>query len=118
MRNRKTSFFLTYRFVRTKDKNFKKIFFTRNRKTKHFLTYRFRTREMFGNGGADVKQKTINLAAELQAEDEEDLVNKLIAISVIAKRLAKKMTTTKTEDKEDVQRQALRTDRTNCQSKT
>lgn len=65
-----------------------------------------------------MEQKTINLAAELQAEDEEDLVNTLIAISVIAKRLAKKMTTTKTEDKEDVQRQALRTDRTDCQSKT
>lgn len=65
-----------------------------------------------------MEQKTINLAAELQAEDEEDLVNTLIAISVIAKRLAKKMITTKTEDKKDVQRQALRTDRTNCQSKT
>lgn len=65
-----------------------------------------------------MEQKTINLAAELQVEDEEDLVNTLIAISVIAKRLAKKMTTMKTEDKKDVQRQALRTDRTNCQSKT
>lgn len=65
-----------------------------------------------------MEQKTINLAAELQAEDEEDLVNTLIAISVIAKRLAKKMTTMKTEDKKDAQRQALRTDRTNCQSKT
>lgn len=65
-----------------------------------------------------MEQKTINLAAELQAEDEEDLVNTLIAISVIAKRLAKKMTTMKTEDKEDVQKQALRTDRTDCQSKT
>ena len=65
-----------------------------------------------------MEQKTINLAAELQAEDEEDLVNTLIAISVIAKRLAKKMTTMKTEDKKDVQRQALRPDRTNCQSKT
>lgn len=65
-----------------------------------------------------MEQKTINLAAELQAEDEEDLVNTLIAISVIAKRLAKKMTTTKTEDKEDVQRQALRSDRTDCQIKT
>ena len=65
-----------------------------------------------------MEQKTINLAAELQAEDEEDLVNTLIAISVIAKRLAKKMTTTKMEDKEYVQRQSLRTDRTDCQSKT
>lgn len=65
-----------------------------------------------------MEQKTINLAAELQAEDEEDLVNTLIAISVIAKRLAKKMTTTKTEDKKDVQRQALRTDGRDRQSET
>ena len=65
-----------------------------------------------------MEQKTINLAAELKAEDEEDLVNTLIAISVIAKRLAKKMTTTKTEDKKDVQRQALRTDGTDRQSET
>lgn len=65
-----------------------------------------------------MEQKTIDLAAELQAENEDDLFNTLTAISVIAKRLAKKMTTTKTEDKEDVQRQALRSDRTDCQSKT
>lgn len=58
--------------------------------------------------------KTIDLAAELQTEDEEDLINTLIAISVIAKRLAKRMSNTKTEDKEDVQE--LRTDRTDCQS--
>ena len=69
---------------------------------------------MFGIGGADMADKTIDLAAELQTEDEEDLINTLIAISVIAKRLAKRMSNTKTEDKEDVQE--LRTDRTDCQS--
>ena len=58
--------------------------------------------------------KTIDLAAELQTEDEEDLINTLIAISVIAKRLAKKMSNMKTEDKEDAE--ALWTDGRDRQS--
>ena len=63
-----------------------------------------------------MEDKTIDLSAELQAEDEDDLLNTLIAISVIAKRLAKKMTNKKTEDKGDVQ--ALWTDGGARQSET
>ena len=39
-----------------------------------------------------MKQKTMDLAAALQAESSEDLFNTLMEISDIAKRLAKKMT--------------------------
>ena len=37
-----------------------------------------------------MKQKTMDLAAALQAESSEDLFNTLMEISDIAKRLAKK----------------------------
>ena len=40
-----------------------------------------------------MKQKTINSAAELQTERDEDLINTLMEISVIAKRLANHKTT-------------------------
>jgi len=58
--------------------------------------------------------KTDAVAANTTDLDEE-LVEVLIAISVISKRLAKKITakTKTTEDKED--EQVLRTDRTDCQ---
>ena len=44
-----------------------------------------------------MEQKTINLAAELQAENEDDLFNTLTAISDIAERLANNRTKKKTE---------------------
>ena len=44
-----------------------------------------------------MEQKTIDLAAELQAENEDDLFNTLTAISDIAERLANKRTKKKTE---------------------
>ena len=49
-----------------------------------------------------MEDKTIDLSAELQAEDKEDLVDTLIAISVIAKRLAKKVTTETTETNQSI----------------
>lgn len=66
-----------------------------------------------------MEDKTIDLSAELQAENKEDLVDTLIAISVIAKRLAKKVTTETTETTEDKENvQELRTDRRNCHIET
>ena len=44
-----------------------------------------------------MEQKTIDLAAELQAENEDDLFNTLTAISDIAERLANKRTKKTTE---------------------
>ena len=44
-----------------------------------------------------MKQKTIGLAAKLEAESEDDLFNTLTAISDTAGRLAKKRTRKKTE---------------------
>ena len=44
-----------------------------------------------------MEQKTIDLAAELQAENEDDLFNTLTAISDIAERLANNRTKKKTE---------------------
>ena len=63
-----------------------------------------------------MEQKTIDLAAELQAENEDDLFNTLTAISDIAERLANNRTKKKKEDNEDVQ--ALRTDGRDRQSET
>ena len=51
---------------------------------------------------------------------DQELADVLIAISVITRQLAKKITANQTskEDKQDVQRQALRTDGTDRQSET
>ena len=51
---------------------------------------------------------------------DQELADVLIAISVITRQLAKKITANQTskEDKQDVQGQALRTDRTDHQSET
>lgn len=51
---------------------------------------------------------------------DQELADVLIAISVITRQLAKKITANQTskEDKQNVQRQALRTDGTDRQSET
>ena len=51
---------------------------------------------------------------------DQELADVLIAISVITRHLAKKITANQTskEDKQDVQRQALQTDGTDRQSET
>ena len=51
---------------------------------------------------------------------DQELADVLIAISVITRQLAKKITANQTskEDKQDVQRQVLRTDGTDRQSET
>ena len=51
---------------------------------------------------------------------DQELADVLIASSVITRQLAKKITANQTskEDKQDVQRQALRTDGTDRQSET
>ena len=51
---------------------------------------------------------------------DAEIADVLIALSVITRQLAKKITANQTskEDKQDVQRQALRTDGTDRQSET
>ena len=63
---------------------------------------------------------TTDTKAVRDTDLDQELADVLIAISVITRQLAKKITANQTskEDKQDVQRQALRTDGTDRQSET
>ena len=64
--------------------------------------------------------RTTDTDAIRDTDLDKELADVLIAISVITRQLAKKITANQTskEDKQDVQGQALRTDRTDHQSET
>ena len=49
-------------------------------------------------GGIRINQKTIVASAEQDAQVDEELIDTLITISVIAKRLAKKLSTNEHEN--------------------
>lgn len=63
---------------------------------------------------------TTDTKAVRDTDLDQELADVLIAISVITRQLAKKITANQTskEDKQDVQRQVLRTDGTDRQSET
>lgn len=63
---------------------------------------------------------TTDTKAVRDTDLDQELADVLIAISVITRQLAKKITANQTskEDKQDVQGQALRTDGTDRQSET
>lgn len=63
---------------------------------------------------------TTDAKAVRDTDLDQELADVLIAISVITRQLAKKITVNQMskEDKQDVQRQALRTDGTDRQSET
>ena len=63
---------------------------------------------------------TTDTKAVRDTDLDQELADVLIAISVITRQLAKKITANQTskEDKQDVQRQALRTDGRDRQSET
>ena len=64
--------------------------------------------------------RTTDTDAIRDTDLDKELADVLIAISVITRQLAKKITANQTskEDKQDVQRQALRTDGRDRQSET